>query len=57
MFKFFAVVFVIVLVILIPPFVGIWALNTLFSLNIVVNFNTWLAMFVLMLIFGNGSRK
>lgn len=49
-----AVVFLIVLAIfllLIGPFITIWALNILFGLSIPTTFDTWLAVFWLGLFF------
>lgn len=41
--------------IVVLPVLGIWAVNTLFATGIAYTFWNWLAMFVLMAIFGGGS--
>jgi hypothetical protein len=43
------IIFIVVL--LIGPFLLIWSLNTLFNLNIEFTFWTWLAGFILILLF------
>ena len=48
----------ILLLIIVGPFITIWALNTLFGLGIAYTFWTWLAMICLGLFFnGNIGRK
>ena len=49
---FLAIIIAAVLVLVLVPFVFIWALNTLFSLNIQYTFLTWFAALILMLILG-----
>jgi hypothetical protein len=52
MTKIVLMLLLLVALIFIGPFVVIWALNTLFPvLNIPVEFNTWLAVAVLMALF------
>lgn len=45
----------VVAVILMAPFVFIWAVNTLFSLSIAYSFTNWVASFVLLLFVGKPS--
>lgn len=40
-----------ILIFIIWPFAAIWAVNTLFGLNIAMNFVNWCAAFILLLIF------
>lgn len=41
---------IVIIVALLVPFAGIWALNTLFGLGILYTFKTWLAALVLSMI-------
>jgi hypothetical protein len=46
-----------VIVIIFSPLVCIWALNALFALAIPYTFITWIAMFILIALFGKTSVK
>lgn len=48
------IVLAVVLVLVFVPLIGIWALNTLFSLGIAYTFKTWLAMLILDVFIGSG---
>ena len=50
-----AIVILIVALVALGPLVVIWALNTIFGLSIAYTFWTWLAMIVLMGVFGKNN--
>lgn len=51
----FGIIFTILILISIGPIFTIWSLNTLFSLNIPINFYTWVSMAWLLLILNQRS--
>ncbi len=49
-------VILIICLIIIWPVVIIWALNTVFNLGIAYTFKTWIAVFILMVVFNNSKK-
>lgn len=47
---------VLIVLFVIGPFLGIWALNTLFILSIPYTFKTWLAMVIVGAYFASGKN-
>ncbi len=43
--------------VIIGPFLGIWAINTLFTLSIAFTLKNWIAAFVLAVLLGGSSLK
>lgn len=50
-------VIALILLVIFWPFAVIWAVNTLFALNIAYTFWTWLAVLVLTATFGKSNAK
>lgn len=47
----------VVILIIFSPLLAIWAINTLFSLGIPYDMQTWTASLILIMLFGSGSKS